>query len=211
MLARRIAIRAPRAGAGAVALRSVTRFTTPSVRNFIWRNSSQPQSPPELLRSWRDPKTGELPSVIQQWNATFMFWWNRMRYVRFLLTGAAVLGVGYVMGDAWLSRRPVTVARTLCHAFERGYVPAEAERKDTATVVARPALDKQLQRLLRPVEVDNYVLVVGAHGTGKVSHPISSITKLICVLAHPLLTSCVAARARVPLSFHPPSTVNCRA
>jgi len=90
-----------------------------------------------------------------------------MRYVRFILTGAAVLGVGSVMVDAWLSRRPVTVARTLCHAFASGYVPAEAERKDTATVVARPVLDKQLQRLLRPLEVDNYALVVGAHGTGK--------------------------------------------
>lgn len=100
-------------------------------------------------------------------------------------------------------RRPAVVASTIADVFARGYVPAEAKTKDCSTVVARPQLHTRLQSLLRPNAVDNYTLIVGAHGTGKVRGVRESLVcRLPSVPALRLTFVCLPRAAPSLLAVH---------
>ncbi len=87
-----------------------------------------------------------------------------------LWIGAASLAIGTAL--AWFmyrSLQPAVVANNLVGAFEKGSVPDDYKQKDAAATLRRDVLHMELQQLLRPKDCDLYALVVGAHGTGKVS------------------------------------------
>lgn len=94
---------------------------------------------------------------------------DRWRKYKSWVGALAVIGGGAFAWDMYRSRQPAIVANNLVAAFEKGYVPDDEEKDDDAATLLRPALHTQLAELLRPAAIKGYALVVGAHGTGKVS------------------------------------------
>ena len=80
--------------------------------------------------------------------------------------GAAVfLGSACIAGYAWYTQGPSAREDTVLHAFEEGVGASEITQPKVA--VTRSELHDTLTQVLRPVESQQYVLIVGEHGTGK--------------------------------------------
>lgn len=67
----------------------------------------------------------------------------------------------------------VVVADKLVEVFENGYVSATHDIPDAGATISRATLHGGLQALLRPIDSDRDVVIVGANGTGKVRRHLS--------------------------------------